>query len=582
MKMAVYSTPSINQNNKSIVFLLILVVFIFTLLTYINTLKNGFIWDDEYLVLENSYIKSFRYIKDIFKRNTGFSSGNLNNFYRPLQELSNMIDYFLWGRNPMGFHLTNIILHSLTSVMVFIFIFYISNNYFISFLSAILFGIHPINTESVSYIAGRADSLYSFFFLLSIIFYIKFCKRIIESKKGFGFYLVALMGFIFSLLSKEHSLILPIIILLYLYAILKGKIQDDKFMFLKLTWSGYVLIFIIYIIIRNTILDFSKFETASMYTSIPLFSRLITFFKGILVYIGLLIFPYNLHMERSIGISRSLLEPLSLIAISFIIAILFLAFKAYKENRLMTFFILWFFIMLLPVSNIVPLNSLIAEHWIYLSQIGLFAIAALHIQLIYKRLLRTKKTKTIGTGVLICLLIPYIFATIKQNAVWRDEITFFKKTLEYEPENAKLHLNLGLTYIENGMEKEALKEWEEAARLRKDYTEAYANIGTLYLGRKDFIKAGEYLTKAINIRYNYPWAHFNLGFLYYLQGNLDNAEKEFKVTLQQFPDFYKAHNLLAKVYLRENRSDLAKQYLQSSLRIYSNQPEIAALLGKIK
>ena len=84
------------------------------MLSYVNSLKNGFIWDDEYLILLNSQIKSITHVKDVFTTYVGYGSGNVNNFYRPLQELSNMIDYFLWAEDPLGFHLTNVILHGRT------------------------------------------------------------------------------------------------------------------------------------------------------------------------------------------------------------------------------------------------------------------------------------------------------------------------------------------------------------------------------------------------------------------------------------------------------------------------------------
>ena len=121
--MAFNQDQNYKVKNKVIFGFSLFLVFIITFLAYSNAIKNDFIWDDEYLILNNSQIKSFSHIKNIFKIYIGYGSGNINNFYRPLQELSNMADYFLWGKDPAGFHLTNIVLHSLNASLLLILIF---------------------------------------------------------------------------------------------------------------------------------------------------------------------------------------------------------------------------------------------------------------------------------------------------------------------------------------------------------------------------------------------------------------------------------------------------------------------------
>lgn len=151
----------------------IAIIIVFTFAAYANSLGNDFIWDDEFLVRDNMYIRSFSHLKDIFTSYLASSSGNINNFYRPLQDLSYMIDYFFWGYDPMGFRLTNIILHSLCAALIYILMARILGDYRPALLAGLFFGVHPINTEAVTYIAGRADPLYLVFFLSSFILFLK-------------------------------------------------------------------------------------------------------------------------------------------------------------------------------------------------------------------------------------------------------------------------------------------------------------------------------------------------------------------------------------------------------------------------
>ncbi|NQT22131.1 MAG: tetratricopeptide repeat protein [Candidatus Omnitrophica bacterium] len=576
-----YLPTSINRKNRKIVSLLVLIIVVFTMLSYVNSLKNDFIWDDEYLILLNPQIKSFSHIKDVFKTYVGYGSGNVNNFYRPLQELSNMIDYFLWAEDPIGFHLTNVILHSLTAAVLFLFIFYITNNIFVSFFTGILFGVHPINTQAVTYIAGRADSLYSLFFLLALVLYVRFCNSVALSKKNVKLYLLSLLFFAFALLSKELSIILPLILLTYLYILLKGRITTRKFNFLVKTWLGYIILLIPYAVLRTNAVGSVKLAP-SIFAKVPLFYRIITFFKTILIYLGLLFFPHGLHMERRIQVARTLNESFAFFAFLTVVAILFCGFWMLKKNRTVSFFIFWFFITLLPVSNIVPINSLIAEHWVYMAQVGFFVIIFLCLYNIYTKFLTTKLLKISGMALLCVVVFFYMFATIERNKDWKDEITFFKATLKYHPNNPKLHLNLGNTYSEKGMKDEALAEYNEALRLRKDNYIAYGNIGSIYIGKGNFVKAKENLTKAIDIKYDFPMAHYNLGRIYYHEGNLGKAKEELSLSLKFQPSLYIAHNLMGKVYIKENKKDVAKKHLESSLKIYPDQPEEARILRTLK
>jgi len=575
-----FTPPSISKKNRVIVVLLAFIVVFLSALCYMNSLENDFIWDDEYLILLNSQIKSFSHFFDAFKTYVGYGSGNVNNFYRPLQELSNMLDYSIWKENPKGYHLTNLVLHSLTAGAILFFVFYITGNLFVSFFTGLLFGVHTINTEAVSYVAGRADSLYALFFVLSIVFYIMFANKLLQHNKKISLYILSLICFTLSIFAKELALILPVLILLYLFVILRGRIPGPTFRFLTKTVTGYGALILMFGAMRNSALHGVN-APVSVFVRVPLFARVLTFFKSILVYFELLIYPHGLHMERRISISTSLFHPVTLISFIMVVVIIWFGFWMLKRDRTVSFFIFWFFVSLLPVSNIVPINSLIAEHWVYTAQIGFFAVI---LMLFYQLSERFLKHKILKAGGVVLLCIPvcfYMYRTIERNKDWKDEITFFKATLKYNPTNSKVHLNLGNTYYENEMFDEALAQYNKTIELRKDYFEAYGNIGSIYIRKKDFKKAKEYLKTAISMKPEFAIAHYNLGYIYYNERKLEESEKELKLAAKHFPSLYAAHNLLGRLYLRKKNKPEAKRQFQISLKIHPGQPEIQKLVNKL-
>ncbi|MBD3426988.1 MAG: tetratricopeptide repeat protein [Candidatus Omnitrophica bacterium] len=564
------------------VIVMCVVVFCVAFMVYANTLKGDFIWDDEYLILNNSQIKSFVHLKNVFKTYVGYGSENINNFYRPIQEISNMIDYFLWGEYPFGYHLTNVLLQALVSVMVFIFILKLSENLMIAGVGALFWAVHPVHTEAVAYIAGRADPLYGLFMLLSVVSFISFARRGGAGRGARVSYVLSIAFFVLSLLSKEVIISMPLLIFLYLFYFLRRTEKDNIFRRLKWSWVPYAAIVVIYAWLRSTVLSFADIAPPSAFNKIPLALRLMTFFRTIIIYVKLLIFPVGLHMERSIAITKSVFHPSALIALIFIAAVIWTAIKTYKHNRLVSFAIVWFFANLLPVSNIVPINSFLAEHWIYIASIGPFMLVGVGVYRLYAGKLAGKRPLRIGLLLALALvLLLYARATVLRNRDWKDEISFFNSTLKYHPKNARLYLNLGNTYYEKGQIENAIEQYRKAIDINKNYAVAFGNIGSAYLHKKQPDKAEEYLEKAIGLKYNYPIAHYNLGIVYFQRRKYGEALKELKVATEQLPQLYQAWNMIGRVYIRMGNKEGAIDAFQRSLAIMPKQPSIERVLKKL-
>jgi len=259
-------------NKKSILFSAALII-ILGFVVYGNSLNGRFIWDDELLIENNVLIKSFSNISRVFAHDIWADTGKEGNTYRPLQMVTYMIDYSLWKLNPKGYHLTNILLHISVALSIYWLINIIFKENWIALLAALFFVIHPIHTEAVTYISGRADPLALLLMLLCFIFYLKS-----PPSKGMGTYFLIVISYSLALISRENSLILPVLLLLYHYTF-NEKIKVKELL-------SIVSISVVYILLRVT---FLKALLSSDINDTSLLQRIPGFFVAIFNYIKLLL-----------------------------------------------------------------------------------------------------------------------------------------------------------------------------------------------------------------------------------------------------------------------------------------------------
>lgn len=573
--------PAISSIPKWKIIVLCLMVFAVAVAVYANTIGSDFIWDDEYLIINNSQIKNFKHLPNVFKTWVGYGSENINNFYRPVQEISNMVDYFLWGLKPAGFHFTNVVLHALVAVMVCVFLMYLSGSLVVAGVASLLYAVHPVHTEAIAYIAGRADPLYAFFMLVSLVFFISAAQAPRASWARVKFFL-SLVCFVLSILSKEIVVVMPLLVFLYVFYFKREGESAGPVKVLKWAWVPYFAIFAVYAYLRLTILSFSDVAPPSVFGKIPLVFRLVTFFRTLLVYFGLLLVPKGLHMERALPISTTIFDIEEIAGIAVVSALIGLAWWTFRRNRLVSFGIVWFFANLLPVSNIVPINSFLAEHWLYMASVGMFLIVGVGAAYVYDKLLKGKIILKIGFMLAMAGMVSYYaMGTIVRNRDWKDEISFFTSTLKYHPRNARLYLNLGNTYYEKGDVAKAVEQYQKSIDINKDYAVAYGNIGSAYLHEGKAKEAEEYLVKAVTLQQNYPIAHYNLGIISFQKGDYEGAVKELRISTEQLPQFFQAWNMLGRTYLKLNNVAGAREAFQRSLSIMPSQVDIRAVLGKL-
>ena len=540
-------------------------IIILTFLVYANSLNGKFIWDDNFLVKDNLYIRSWSNLPKIFVRDWGQGAGVQYSFYRPLCIVTYMIDYSIGGLDVRIYHFTNIILHILVSLALFWLIVLLYEDVFVAFLTSAFFAVHPIHTEAVAYISGRADVLAALFVLISFAFYVKN-----DRKKKTLFYFLSLFSFVLALLSKECAMMFPILLFFYHYAFRK-KIRPGPF-FSITAIAG------VYVFFRSFILRFARIAAEAL-TGAP--ERVPGFFAAIANYLKLLILPFNLHMEytdRLFGFSDP--RVISGLAISTIILIY--AFRKKNESRFVFFCIAWFFIVLLPVSNIYPIAFYMAEHYLYFPSIGFFLLLARILSLVS----RTRRFKIFTMLFIFFLLAAYSYLTIKQNRYWRDPMSFYHRTLKFSSQSARVYVNFGKAYEDAGKTEKAIKMYKRAMEIDPELANSYYNLGVIYSKSGRSEEAMGLFEKAIELDPNYASAYNNLGNLYNDKGDRLKAIRLYKKVVAINPDYAAAYQNLANAYKDTGQFGKALRAYQKAIELdpgfaeaYNNLGILYAALG---
>lgn len=533
------SNPKIKLN-----FLFFFLILSCVFLAYFNTLNNPFIWDDDALVVKNTLVKDLKFLPKLFSSDLYYGISSGSNFYRPIQALSYMCDYYLWQLDPKGYHITNILLQALVSFLVFILINAIVKKTALAFAAALFFSVSPVHTEAVSYISGRADMLMGIFLLWSLILFIK-SQGI---KYGLSFVILSHCLFVLGLLSKELAAVFPIVIFAYVYYFKKKPLTSIPFFII----SG------VYLLLRLSIFQFITLRPPAL-TKFPFFLRITVLPKVIFTYLKLLILPTGLHM------SRELVRPVSFLGI-FIAWLALGALAAgciyllkYKEKRIIvSFFLAWFIIFLLPQSGLFPINAFVSEHFIYLSSISFFT----GLSYFLFRLL--KKRAFIFSVFLI--LLSYGLLTHSRNLEWGNPRVFFERIIKYSPDSFQAYNNLGLEYERSLELDKALDCYKNALMIMPDLLEAHSNLANVYfkMGRFDDCEK-EYLIVEKTAPPNKAGeVANNIGALYEMQGKPDAAVLKYRNALKLDPSLKFSHFNIARIeLLRGNRGAAALEILSS-------------------
>lgn len=531
----------------------ILLLVVVGFLTYAPTLRNQLFWDDDDNIVKNVYIKDFRYLPQLFTRSQIEGSlGQVSNQYRPLLMLVFAIEYHLWGLWAPGYHLVNVLLHVINGILVYTFIkFLLRISHFSNapaLLAALLFLLHPIQTEAVAYVAGRTDLLATFFLLLGLLIFLS--KRIMNHelriKHAGQRPLSLLLVYIFALVSKETAIVFPLLLFITDYFFFTHSVLRTLFSRLRL-WLSLSAVAITYVFLRLTILNFHN--TLNFYGGDNIFTgnivyRVLTFFHALTIYTQLLIAPIHLHAERIIPIATNLINlpvllGLLLTLLSFTLIIVGIRRIMNQESRIkakqptthnlelktiIAFGALWFWITIFLSSNIpVPINSLLAEHFLYTPSVGLFFAIAMAIVTLYSKLFPYINMGGAKVVLLFLLFSLFSLRSILRNREWHDPIIFYEQTLSFVPESARVRNNLAMNYADLGQHAKAIQHYRLAIQTTDRYPQTHYNLGNSLVAIGSTPEAIKEYERAISLDQSFFPSYTKLIPLYLLQGKKDQA-----------------------------------------------------------
>ncbi len=516
--------------------LIVLLILAAGIAAYANSFQNEFVWDDNDNIVNNVYIKDWKYVPNFFSENLIAGAGFPSDYWRPILLFTYAIDWQAWNSNPFGYHLTNLLFHLGSALLIFFIIWRLFSERIPAAAAALIFAIHPIQTEAVTYIAGRGDVFSLFFTLAGLLFFLK-ARSIFKENASMWNYIGVAVFFLLSLLTKERSVMFPALLLVMDLFIWKTREFDlIKFrQFIKkslIRISPFLLISAGYLALRATILNFQNtfniYGAPNIYTE-NLAVRIFTFLKTIPVYLSTLFNPTGLHMERSyeLGIETGFFNSGTLVGFLILTTLGILGIIAWRKNKpIYAFGALWFFATMFPISGIaVPVAGLIYEHYLYAPIIGL----ALLFGLGWSYLRQISGKNSLATGLAILLVANLIFLTIQRNRDWRDEITFYNQTLKYVPQSERVWNSLSMTYIK----------------------------------KEDFLGAEQALKASLLIQPNDPQTHYYLGSVYKENNNFNEAEKEYKIAIKLAPQTLLPRQALYELYRTKFDDEKIKELMNN-------------------
>ncbi len=532
---------------------------------YYNSFQVPFVFDDGAHIVNNRAIQLDNLAPHRVERfKKGLTKG------RALATFTFGVNYYLGQLDPFGYHLFNLIIHILTAFGIYLFILitltiplprdsldpegggYEKIAYQVALGASLIFAVHPVNTQAVTYIVQRMTSMCALFYILSMLAYIK--GRQTNGPPRLIWFAAGLLSAVLALSSKQNALTLPVFIVLY-----------EIYFFQKLDWdwirkkwvllAGLSLGIAAFILLMALIYtNFTLFHhMVDGYRTRPfnMWERLLTQFRVVTYYFSLLLYPNpsRLNLDYEFTISRSILSPpTTLVCIVFILALIWLGFRLMKRRPVISFCILWFFGNLVIESSIYPLD-LVYEHRLYLPSLGFLCIVVIFAVIGIERLAKTKGSQTVLKIVSLGLVLSvFTFWTHKRNIVWHSVISILEDVVSKSPHNSRQHVNLGVAYSSARQLDKAIEQYKEGIRLDPNYPETYNNLGNAYNRKGMLDEAIAQYKKAIQMRFKYKEAHNNMGSAFYKKGMFDEAIKEHKIALSIQGDCEKSLNNLGVAY----------------------------------
>jgi tetratricopeptide (TPR) repeat protein len=567
--------------------LFVLAVAILGALLYLPTLHYPLVWDDTDIITNNSLIRAnnpFAYFGKSFWAGGPTTSLGQDPYYRPLTNLTLWLDYHVGRGRPVVFHLHNVLMFSLLTAFLMLLLARLLHSRWAALFGGLVFAVHPLHSEVVSYVSGRTDLLMTLWIVVSAYAFARLAAQATDRKlqaalrtsqsavrspesavrssySAVFWSVIALMSFGLACFAKETALVFPVVALIWLF------LTRTRARTLTVTVVGFFAVAAIYVAARTSVLHaLAVFRAPESLARLLLLSL-----NSFGLNCGLLLWPFmpRLFYESGLLISPSVFTVLGLLALG----LPWVFWRRLDSVARVGYF--WLLLFLLPFASLVSLGP-----------VGrLSLLPGIGVLLFALPLAVRKRNRRLATGLVIGLLIYCLalgIALVHRNRDWASESTLFAKMTAEAPSNVAGHFNLATVYDHDGNRDLAANEYRAALRIRPDLAMAHNNLGTIEQAANQPESALAHFQEAVRLQPDYPQAHNNLAILLRAEGDTPGAIREFQRAIELRPDDAGALYNLARIYFAGYDFALAAPLLDNAARLHPDDPRIRALQSQVR
>jgi Tfp pilus assembly protein PilF len=587
------------------------VVFAVAFLLYANTIGHDFVWDDRDLIVDNPAVRTLdgETVQKIFMEDFWKSTQMGGGYYRPLVTLSYHIHYSLFDGKPGGFHFVNAVWNAIACALVFAFVYLLFRNIVLALVAGLLFAVHPVHTENVAWVAGRTDVMSTMWAMASLVFYV-----LAKTRRKTLWLAAALAAFAMSLLAKESSAFLPLVILVLEFGPFDKLVAPSKRS--ALAPVLYFAVLALYLLQRRAVLGTlgstydGYAEGALGAVALPL-----SILGG---YVLKLVFPLRLSGEYDAPVPASFAD-VHVIAGFVVLAAIVWGVVHWRRRPEVVLGAAIFLFGLGPVVNLIPIGEISAERFLYFPSLGFVLVVAgiLSSALVAKYpscrgaagdgyvAVPGMKPSLAGnlSVLLMVVLVAFGARTVARNADWKTEEILFVKTAEASPGSARARLNVGNVARRQGRMNDAIAAYQQALEIDPDYPDALSNLagiyasqrriddalplveralqsapndvsllnnlGSIYFAKKRYADASRQFERVLQLDAQQPIAHYNLGLIRFEERRLAEAGSHFEQVAGRGAQFNRAFYYLAVIEESKGNLEAAKRHAQRFLSVYT-------------
>lgn len=559
------------MESRKTILIHVIVIVLLTAAFYSTSLTNGFIWDDDDYVINNFYLRDFDGLKAIW-----FSYRTPQ--YYPVVFTSFWIEHHLWGLNPVGYHVVNLVFHILNALLIYAILYKLKKD--LALPAALIFALHPVHVETVAWITERKNIYGAFFYLWAIFWYLIFLES--KHRRDYG---LSLASFVLALLSKSITVTFVVVPLLIQWWRKRLRPAD----FVRLIPFGVIGLAAS---VNTVILELVRVGAKGSTWSLTLPEHLLLPGKIILFYIYKLAFPLKLIFiyPRWQLAAADLVQwlPLAVVVVG-----LFGAYR-YRENigRGALATLLCFVLSLFPALgffNVYPMQySYVADHFQYMASMGMIVFLCAAVRFLVEetaaasRIMGAGMRTTIPKVILAVVVLAFGVQILVYSPAYKSRKALFSDVIAKNPGTWMAYNNLGNEYLQEGDATRAKKLFQTALALKPDDCVAHLNLGNLLMANNKLDKAKKAFETCLHSDPNYALAHNNLGTIEARLGNMEAARMHFEKAAQLDPFANNAHLNLARLFFQQHDYPNAIEHCRKAIDIYPYYGDAYLLLGMIQ